>query len=95
MPCFIQTLQLIPFFSLNLIREIPDHATFREKEHTLGWLDKFGGFSLWPYVIWPTFTIYVLQSIYVVILLEYENNSMENLLFLNMNLLGLHVFHIF
>ena len=22
------------------IREIPDHATFREKEHTLGWLDK-------------------------------------------------------
>ena len=26
------------------IREIPDHATFREKEHTLGWLDKLGGF---------------------------------------------------
>ena len=22
------------------IREIPDHATFREKENTLGWLDK-------------------------------------------------------
>ena len=28
----------------HLIREIPDHATFREKEHTLGWLDKLGGF---------------------------------------------------
>ena len=26
------------------IREIPDHATFREKEHKLGWLDKLGGF---------------------------------------------------
>ena len=26
------------------IREIPDHATFREKENTLGWLDKLGGF---------------------------------------------------
>ena len=26
------------------IREIPDHATFREKEHTLGWLDKLGCF---------------------------------------------------
>ena len=26
--------------------EIPDHATFRprEKEHTLGWLDKLRGF---------------------------------------------------
>ena len=28
----------------NPIREIPDHATFREKEHSLGWLDKLGGF---------------------------------------------------
>ena len=26
----------------NAIRENPDHATFREKEHTLGWLDKLG-----------------------------------------------------
>ena len=26
------------------IREIPDHATFREKEHILGCLDKLGGF---------------------------------------------------
>ena len=26
------------------IREIPDHATFREKENTLGWLDKLRGF---------------------------------------------------
>ena len=26
------------------LREIPDHATFREKENTLGWLDKLGGF---------------------------------------------------
>ena len=26
------------------IREIPDHATFREKENTQGWLDKLGGF---------------------------------------------------
>ena len=67
----------------------------REKEHSLGWLDKLAGFSLWPYVIWPTLTTYVLQSIYIMILLEYENNSMEYLLFLNMNLLGLHVFHIF
>ena len=32
--------------SCHLIREIPDHATFREKEHTLGWLDKLGFFSL-------------------------------------------------
>ena len=32
------------FPSRNTIREIPDHATFREKEHTLGWLDKLGGF---------------------------------------------------
>ena len=28
----------------GVIREIPDHTTFREKEHTLGWLDKLGGF---------------------------------------------------
>ena len=28
------------------LREIPDHATFREKEHTPGWLDKLGGVSL-------------------------------------------------
>ena len=27
-----------------IIREIPDHATFREKENTLGRLDKLGGF---------------------------------------------------
>ena len=26
------------------MREIPDHATFREKENTQGWLDKLGGF---------------------------------------------------
>ena len=26
------------------LRKIPDHATFREKSHTLGWLDKLGGF---------------------------------------------------
>ena len=77
------------------IREIPDHATFREKEHTLGWLDKLGVFSLWPYVIWTTLTTNVLQSIYIMIILEYENNSMEYLLFLNMNVLGLHMFHIF
>ena len=25
---------------LDVLREIPDHATFREKGHTLGWLDK-------------------------------------------------------
>ena len=31
-------------FDSNIIREIPDHATFREKEHTLGWLDKLGVF---------------------------------------------------
>ena len=29
---------------VNTIREIPDHATFRENEHTHGWLDKLGGF---------------------------------------------------
>ena len=29
---------------LRPIREIPDHATFMEKENTLGWLDKLGGF---------------------------------------------------
>ena len=28
----------------TLIREIPDHATFREKEHSLGWLDNVGLF---------------------------------------------------
>ena len=32
---------------------------------------------------------------YIIVLLELENNSMEYLLVLNMNLLGLHVFHIF
>ena len=26
------------------IREIPDHATFREKVHLLSWLEKLGGF---------------------------------------------------
>ena len=31
-------------FLLIPIREIPDHATFREKENTLGRLDKLGGF---------------------------------------------------
>ena len=30
--------------SVGTIREIPDHATFREKEVTLGWLDKLGVF---------------------------------------------------
>ena len=28
----------------DTIREIPDHATFREKENTLGWLDKLAFF---------------------------------------------------
>ena len=30
--------------SMGIIREFPDHATFREKENTLGWLDKLGVF---------------------------------------------------
>ena len=34
----------IQFEWVPCIREIPDHATFREKEDTLGWLDKLGGF---------------------------------------------------
>ena len=39
------------FLSFALaIREIPDHATFREKEHTLGWLDKLGFFSLFALI---------------------------------------------
>ena len=25
-------------------REIPNYATFRKNEHTLGWLDQLGGF---------------------------------------------------
>ena len=29
---------------VDSIRKIPDHATFREMEHTLGWLDKLVGF---------------------------------------------------
>ena len=33
-----------PFFPTHSIREIPDHATIREKENTLGWLDKLGEF---------------------------------------------------
>ena len=28
----------------SLIRDIPDHATFREKVQTLHWLDKLEGF---------------------------------------------------
>ena len=40
--CVMLTLiQDIHFYS---IREISDHATFREKEDTLGWLDKLGFF---------------------------------------------------
>ena len=41
----------IPVWSTRLfryqhvgIREIPDHATFRVKEHTPDWLDKLGGY---------------------------------------------------
>ena len=36
----------VPFSTNEVapIREIPDHATFREREDTLGWLDKLGFF---------------------------------------------------
>ena len=47
----------------ELIREIPDDATFREKVQRLGWLDKLWVFSLWAYVILPTLTTCSFQSI--------------------------------
>ena len=47
----------------NAIREIPDHATFREKVQRLGWLDKLWVFSLWTYVIMPTLPTRSFQSI--------------------------------
>ena len=37
----------MPIRDQSLIRKIPDHATFRDMEHTLDWLDKLGGF---PYL---------------------------------------------
>ena len=46
-----------------LIREIPEHATFREKVQRLGWLDKLWVFSLCTYVIMPTLTTCSFQSI--------------------------------
>ena len=67
-------LYVYTFCKTPSIREIPDHATFREMEHTLDWLDKLWGFSLWPCVIWPTLTTCILQSIYITILLEHKNN---------------------
>ena len=30
--------------SMGVIRDIPDHATFRETVQTLNWLDKLRGF---------------------------------------------------
>ena len=42
-PCHMSNYEMGVLYAIA-IREIPDHATFREKEHTLGWLDKFGGF---------------------------------------------------
>ena len=52
--------ELLPFY---LIREIPDHATSREKVQILGWLDKPWVFSLWTYVIMSTLTICSFQGI--------------------------------
>ena len=48
---------------ITSIREIPDHATFREKVKILGWLDKLWVFSLWTYVIMPTLTTCSFQRI--------------------------------
>ena len=46
------------------IREITDHATFREKVQRVGWLDKLWVFSLWAYVIMPTLTTCSFQSMF-------------------------------
>ena len=50
-------------YSLYAIRQIPDHATFREMEHTLGWLDKLGGccFSLALYNLSNFDQLYLLK----------------------------------
>ena len=37
------------------IREIPDHATFREKVHVLSWLDKLGGILSLALCNWADF----------------------------------------
>ena len=68
------------------MREIPDHATFREKEHKLGWLDKLGVFLS---LVLCNFVI-----LNIIIYLEHENKSLKHWLFLSMNPLGLHVFNI-
>ena len=48
---------------LPLIREIPDHATLREKVQRLGWLDKLWVFFLWTCVIMQTLTTCSFQGI--------------------------------
>ena len=47
----------------EIIREILDHATFRAKVQTLGWLDKLWDFSRRTFVIMPTLTTCNFQSI--------------------------------
>ena len=71
------------------IRDIPDHATFSEMLESLamGWIDKLGLYSLWPYVIRPTLISYVFQSIgiYFFTKLEYDRYYMEYWLFPGVN----------
>ena len=57
---------------ITRIRDIPEHATFREQVQTRHWLDKLEGFSLWPYVIRPILTI---CNIHSNTLYKYENGK--------------------
>ena len=80
---------------LGVIREIPDHATFRVKGANLAWLDKLGVVSLWPYVIWPSLTICGFQRTVFFTQFQYVKKCMDCSLFPNVNHGGLEVFCIF
>ena len=77
----VQIYKIFLCFQFNsnvyFIREIPDHATFREKVQRLGWLDKLWVFSLWTYVIMPTLTTCSFQSILVFKNVNMNNKYME------------------
>ena len=77
--------KVYPAGLIQLIREIPDHATFRVKGANLAWLDKLGVVSLWPYVIWPTLNICGFQSIVFYTQFQYVKKCLDCSLFPNVN----------
>ena len=57
MDCLVQILGMA-----GIIKDIPDHATFREKMHSLGWLDKLGIFLYFSICNWANFDLLYLSK---------------------------------